>query len=112
MRITVHHRHELGPDTLAAISELTQAVGAILKQGKLIMAALDDLKAAVAAEQTVEQSAITLLNGLTGQLQALVAASNGSVSAADIEAVVASVNANKDGLAAAVAANTPAAPAA
>lgn len=74
------------------------------------MAALDDLKAAVAAEQTVEQSAITLLNGLTSQLAALVAASNGSVAAADIQAIVTSVNANAAALAAAVTANTPAAP--
>ena len=52
MRITIHHRHELGPDTLAAISELSIVVGAILRQGDKIMAALDDFIAAQQAFNT------------------------------------------------------------
>ena len=66
--------------------------------------ALTDLQNQVAAEQTVEQSAITLITNLAGQ----VAAANG-VSPAAVEAVVAQIQNNAAALAAAVAANTPAA---
>lgn len=69
--------------------------------------ALTDLQNQVAAEQTVEQSAITLITNLAGQ----VAAANG-VSPAAVEAVVAQIQSNAAALAAAVAANTPAAPSA
>ena len=69
-----------------------------------IMTKLQDLQAAVAAEQTVEQSAITLLQGLAQQLQA--ALDNDDDDA--IQAVIDQVNNNASTLAAAVTANTPA----
>lgn len=70
------------------------------------MAQIDDLKAAVANETTVEQSAITLLGSLSAQLQA---ALNGGNPTADVQAVIDTMNANQTALAAAVTANTPAA---
>jgi len=74
------------------------------------MGALQDLQAAVAAEQTVEKSVITLLQNLAVQLSALEANESGMVAASDVEAVVTNINANAATLAAAVTANTPAAP--
>ncbi len=66
--------------------------------------AMDDLKAAVDAEDTVIASAVTLLNGLGAQI----AATAGDP--AKVAALAADVNAQAAALAAAVAANTPAAP--
>ena len=77
-----------------------------LTQGQVkIMATLADVQAAVAAETTVEAGVITLLQTLSTDLTAAIAA-NDPVA---IQAVVDSINANSTSLSAAVAANTPAA---
>ena len=84
------------------------------------MAKLDDqiatLQATVANDTTVEQSAITLISGLATQLQAALAAAQAAgatpaqlQSLADLQTQITS---NSTALAAAVTANTPAAPAA
>ncbi len=73
----------------------------ILTKENLIMATLQDLQAAVAAEQGVVQSAITLLGGLHDQLVAALAQND----PAAIQAVVDSINTQKQSLADAVAAN-------
>lgn len=69
------------------------------------MATLADIQADVASETTVIDSVVTLLNGLSDQLKAAVAAND----PAAIQAVVDSIDANKKKLADAVSANTPAA---
>ena len=69
---------------------------------------LTALTNAVNAEKTVEQSAITLLSGLTSQIQSLIAASGNTVDPAALQAIVDQVNSDASTLAAAVAANTPA----
>lgn len=68
------------------------------------MATLADLQAKVTAEDTVIDSAITLIQGLAAQIAAL------QPSQAAIDALAADVQAKSDALAAAVAANTPAPP--
>ena len=68
-------------------------------------AELDALKAAVARDTDVENSAITLLQGLKAALDAAIAAND----PAALTALSASLGANSDALAAAVVANTPAA---
>ena len=70
-----------------------------------IMAAIDDLKAEVARNTTVEQSALTLITGLSSQLAAAIASGD----MGQVQAVADTLKANDDQLAAAVAANTPAA---
>ena len=67
------------------------------------MATLADVQAAVTAEDTVIDSAITLIQGLAAQIAALPA------NQAAIDALATDVKAKSDALAAAVAANTPAA---
>jgi len=71
------------------------------------MSALSDLQAAVAQETTVSQSAITLLQGLKAQLDALIAAGNDDPALA---ALTAQLSTDTSALAAAVSANTPASP--
>jgi hypothetical protein len=72
-----------------------------------IMASLADIQAAVAAEQTVEASVVTLLGQLSADLQAALASNDPTA----MQAVVDQLNQNAQSLAAAVTANTPAAPA-
>jgi hypothetical protein len=79
---------------------------------KEIMSALVALQAAVAAQTSVIASAETLLTSLGTQLttveQQLAA---GGADTTDLQAVITNITSNTSGLAAAVAANTPAAPA-
>lgn len=69
--------------------------------------ALDDLTAQVAADATVEASAITLLNGLKTSLDAAIAANAAGDDSVALNALSASIGASKDALAAAITANTP-----
>jgi argininosuccinate lyase len=70
----------------------------------LIMATLQDLQASVAAENTVIDSAIALLNGLAAAVAAL------KPNQAAIDALAADIGAKTQALADAVVANTPATP--
>lgn len=69
------------------------------------MADLSTIQAAVEADTTVDQSAITLLNSLAEQLR------NAANDPAEVQAIADQLNQNSSALAAAVSANTPAAPA-
>lgn len=84
--------------------ELGYVMGLILGNTESIMAAIDDLQAAVAAEDTVIDSAITLIQGIP----ALIAAAG--VDPAKLAALQSDITAKSSALAAAVAANTPAQP--
>lgn len=77
----------------------------ILDKLEAIMATIADLQAAVARETEVENSVVTLLEGISQQLKD--AKANGDPAALD--AVIASIDANTAKLSAAVTANTPAA---
>jgi ABC-type Zn2+ transport system substrate-binding protein/surface adhesin len=81
-----------------------EIVALIKSLGAQIMATLADLQAQVAKEDTVIDSAITLLQGLAAQVAAL------TPNQAAIDALAADIGAKTDALAAAVTANTPAAP--
>lgn len=73
---------------------------------RLIMATLADIQAAVAAEQTVDASVITLLGQLHDQLAAALASND----PAAMQAIVDSLKTEQANLTAAVTANTPTAP--
>lgn len=77
----------------------------IINRLELIMTVLDDLKAQVAANTTVSQSALTLINGIAARIAAA------GVDPAALQALTDSLKTDDAALAAAVAANTPAAPA-
>ncbi len=67
---------------------------------------LTALKAAVAQETTVDQSAITLIQGIATQLNNLVAGGQQTVNPADVAAIVTQLQAGTKALADAVTANT------
>ena len=76
----------------------------LLIEGKLIMSALDELTAQVAANTTVEQSAVTLIEGLAAKL------AEAGTDPAKLAALQDSLKASSAALSAAILANTPAAP--
>ena len=84
--------------------EIYHMLAHIIKNQEKIMAALDDLTAAVAAEDTVVDSAVTLLQGLKAALDAA------GTDPAKLAALSADITAKTKTLSDAVAANTPAAP--
>lgn len=79
-----------------------------------IQAAIDADHAAVAAQTSVVQSAVTLMNGINQRVSDAIAAFQAANPGVDVSALTATTDAlkaNTDALAAAVALNTPAAPA-
>jgi hypothetical protein len=70
------------------------------------MATLQDIANAVAAETTIDNSIVTLLNSIVAQLKAAQASND----PAAMDAVVSSIQSNTAILQAAITANTPAAP--
>jgi hypothetical protein len=101
---TFHHYHhvEQDPEAVRLLKVLYAKDDLILKRLETIMSALDDLQAAVAAEDTVIDSAITLIKGIPG----LIAAAG--TDPAKLQALSADIMAKSQALASAVAANTPA----
>ncbi len=79
-------------------------VFSILERLKHMSQQLDDLTAQVTANTDVVNSALTLIKGLAAALEAA------GTDPAKLDALKASLKASDDALAAAVAANTPAAP--
>jgi hypothetical protein len=100
-----HHHQNPSPwdDAPPWAIELGLGMARIIDNQETIMAAIDDLQAAVAAEDTVIDSAITLIQGIP----ALIAAAG--VDPAKLTALQADITAKSTALAQAVAANTPAA---
>ena len=96
------------------LNEMTKRMEQLNQKLEKIMAAIDDLAAAVAAEDTEIASAIILLNGIpkliTDAVNAALAAGATPAMLAQITALATDVQANMAKLAAAVVANTPAAP--
>ena len=97
--------------TRAALASIQATLAAIRKDIAAMSASttnsLANLQAAVAAQTTVTQSVLTLLSTMAAEIAA--ASPTGDNPA--IDAVVTTMNANATSLAAAVTANTPAAPA-
>lgn len=91
MRVDIHFHDD----------ENEQLLKKILHNQTLIMQTLKDLQDAVAQEDTVVDSAITLIQGLAEQIAAL------KPDQAAIDALATDVKAKADALAAAVTANTP-----
>lgn len=100
MKICYHDWHHL----LTQIAALGSKLDMLTTQGEVMSAQLDALKTAVEAENTVIDSAITLLNGLSAQITAL------KDDPVALQALADEVAAKATTLSDAVAANTPAAP--
>ena len=102
MNFTVHvYLH--GDEQDHVNHRLDEIVSLINQLGAIIMATLQDLQASVTAENTVIDSAITLLQGLAQQVKDL------KPNQAAIDALAADIGGKTQALADAVVANTPAA---
>ncbi len=93
----IHHHFHFDSLTIDLLKE-------ILHKENKIMATIQDVQAAVAAESTVDDSIIALLNGIVQQLKDAQASGD----PAALDAVVQGIQANTAKLQAAVTANTPA----
>lgn len=100
-----HHVHiHLDPNLeRALLGGNREVLLALHELGKKIMASLADIQTAVTAEDTVIDSAVTLLQGLAQKIKDL------APNQAAIDALAADVTAKTDALAKAVTDNTPAA---
>lgn len=83
--------------------ELKQLIGQVLQKQVAEMALLDDLEAKVEQVRTVEDSAVVLLQQLSQALK------DAGTDPARLQAIIAKLDSDQTTLAAAVAANTPAA---
>lgn len=91
--------HQLG----VQLDRIESKIDALHERFTPMSQALDDLIAQVAASITVEESAITLIGGISARIDAALAAADPSAALADLKAQLAAESAK---LAAAVAANT------
>jgi O-glycosyl hydrolase len=92
------------------LDTISHTLKEILMATKELTQSITDLTAAVASESTVIQSAVTLINGF-GQriLDAIAGAADETEAVTAVQAIVAQAQSDASALAAAVAANTPAA---
>lgn len=85
---------------------MAQVASALNRMEKTVMSALSDLQEQVTRNASVTQSAVSLIQGLADQLRTAVDDEDDEA----LEKLATDLAANADALAAAVAANTPAAP--
>ena len=90
----------------SSINQILNIVQGLKNQGVTIMADLTALTAQVTQNTSVEESAVTLINGLAAQITAA------GTDPVALAALAAQLNTSATDLAKAIAANTPAAPAA
>lgn len=99
MKIEFHH-HRYNHCDQAIEQKLDRILQLLKFQGEKIMATLDQLTTDVAAETELDQSAITLINGLAEQIKAA------GTDPVALKALTDKMEANAVALAAAVKANT------
>jgi uncharacterized protein YoxC len=102
MRIHLHI-HNDDPATGQKLDRILSLLATILQKEGQLMAAIDDLQADVTAEDTVIDSVVVLLKGLSAAL------ATAGVDPTKLAALRADIQSKTQSLAAAVVANTPAA---
>jgi SOS response regulatory protein OraA/RecX len=103
----VHRLLSFPDEVLARLARVEAQLNRLLAKENRTMALIDDLIANVASESTVDDSIITLLTNVVAQLKAQGAP---PATLAQLQSLMDAVTANKAKVAAAVTANTPAAP--
>ena len=98
-----HHEHSHNREV--SLRDLSKKLDLIIYNQEKLMANIQELQAAVARNTEAEDSVIVLLNGISQQLKDAQASGN----PVELDKVIAQLDANRDKLAAAVVANTPAA---
>lgn len=95
---------------MAALSQIAQQLGLVLKKEDTIMASIDDVAADVNGETSLIASVSTLMSGLQAQIAAALSGTTLPKAVQDkIDAVFNTAESNKAALTAAIVANTPAA---
>lgn len=84
---------------------LRSTLNGIAQQLEKIMAKIEDLQDAVAKQRSVEQSVVTLIQGLAQQITDL--KNQGGASPQQLDQLLSDINSNTQALADAVTANTP-----
>lgn len=105
MRLEIHHFHHPDEATAERLCRIERMLGLIHERQELIMANMDDLKAAVQRNTDVDGSVTALLQGISQQLKDAKAAND----PAAIQAIIDQLDGNTKTLTDAVTANTPAA---
>lgn len=108
MNITVHVYHHFDQAGDARHAELVGLLNVIIQKENILMSTLDDLVASVAAEDTVIDGTVALIQGLIAQVAALKTTQTDPATGAKIDALVADTQAKTAALAAANLAGTPA----
>lgn len=88
------------------LDRIERKLNGLLKQEEAEMSALDDLRKQVQKNSDLEESAVTLIQGIAQQLKDAIAAGD----PAALTTLAAQLDTSARDLAAAIAANTPAAP--
>ena len=113
MRVDIYHHFEFDQPQLSRIetslANLTDLVTKGLAMDATVQAALDTLTAKVVSLETVEGSAITLLQGLKSALDAALANADPAAVVAAVQSISDKLGTDTQTLADAVTANTPAA---
>lgn len=102
---TIEHHHYFHADAgvATALADIRRDLKSLLEKGNTMSVQLDALTAEVARNTAVDESAITLLNGLAAQIIEL------KTDPVALQALADSLQGSSNALAAAVIANTPAA---
>ncbi len=103
MEIHLYHHIVNGSAVEAQLSDISAKLGLLVNATRNIMATLDALTAQVAANKTVIDSAVVLINGIAARIAAA------GADPVALAALVDNLKASDEALATAVAANTPAA---
>ena len=103
MRVDLHVHIHSDPGTEQKLDRILEALNALVRQEKTVMADLKSLSDQVKANTDVEASAVTLIQGIAAQLAAA------KTDPAQIQALSDQLKNSADSLAAAITANTPAA---
>jgi chromosome segregation ATPase len=95
----------LHEETSDKLDKIIRLLNEVLRKEEIMSKELDDLTAQVAASESVENSALVLIQGIAAQL------AEAGTDPAKLSALTTSLKASADALSAAVTQNTPSAPA-
>jgi hypothetical protein len=103
MRVNVYH-HYPDDEQAPVWGDVLDKLGLLLDRQEMIMATIEELNAAVERNTSVDDSVLTMLQGVVQQLKEAQAQNNPQA----IDAIIAKLDANTQKMTDAVTANTPA----
>jgi hypothetical protein len=104
IQVNVNHYYHVDKKTSKKLDAILRILQDIRRKEVIILKEMDDLETQVTGIESVDQSAVTLIQGIAAQL------ADAKTDPAKIQALADRLNASATALAAAITANTPAAP--